>query len=92
VLKFALSAWYLLSSQQNLSALCPRNDLFAVEAGARKKARGSGLKTGQECMFFGGRPFTCDDFGQDLRDLKATSFEKFTNNFILLTTSEQGSQ
>ena len=71
--------------------ICVYHDNWEAEASAKKKALGSGLKTGQEGMFFGGRPFTRDDFSQDVRDLKATSFEKFTDNFILLTTSEQGS-
>ncbi|MEE3372009.1 MAG: hypothetical protein VX346_21935 [Planctomycetota bacterium] len=72
--------------------ICVYHDHWEAEASKRKKARGSGLKTGQEGMFFGGRSFTRDDFRQDVRDLKATSFRKFTDNFILLTTSEQGSQ
>jgi hypothetical protein len=68
------------------------HDTWETEARAGKKARGSGIKNGQEGMFFGGRPFTRADFGNDLRDLKATSFVKFTDNFILLSTSEKGSQ
>ena len=72
--------------------ICVYHDDWETEAREGKKARGSGLKTGQEGMFFGGRRFTRDDFSKDLEDLKATSFSKFTDNFILFTTSERGSQ
>ena len=72
--------------------ICVYHDDWETEASAEKRAQGSGLKTGQEGMFFGGRPFTRNDFSRDLEDLKATAFSKFTDNFILLTTSEKGSQ
>jgi len=65
---------------------------WETDAREGKRARGSGIKNGQECMLFGGRKFTRDDFSKDLEDLKATAFSKFTDNFILLTTSELGSQ
>ena len=70
--------------------ICVYHDTWAVEAIQRKRAAGSSLKTGQEVMFFGGRRFTRDDFSRDLGDLKATTFRKFTDNFILLTTTEKG--
>jgi len=70
--------------------ICVYHDTWAAEAGPRKQAEGSRLKSGQEVMFFGGRQFTRDDFQQDLNDLKATEFKKFTDNFILLTTTERG--
>ena len=70
--------------------ICVYYDTWAAEAGPRKQAERSRLKTGQEVMFFGGRQFTRDDFQQELNDLKATEFKKFTDNFILLTTTERG--
>ncbi len=68
------------------------HDDWVTEAREGKRARGSGIKNGQEGMFFGGRRFTRDDFSKDLGDLKATTFSKFTDNFILLSTTELGSQ
>ena len=65
---------------------------WEMDAREGKRARGSGIKNGQECMLFGGRKFTRDEFSKDLEDLKATAFTTFTDNFILLTTSELGSQ
>ena len=70
--------------------ICVYHDTWAAEAGPKKKAEGSGLKSGQEVMFFGGRRFTRNDFKQDVNDLKAAEFRKFTDNFILLTTTERG--
>ena len=68
--------------------ICVYHDTWAAEAGASRGAAGGTLKTGQEVMFFGGRRFTRDEFSQDLGDLKATTFSKFTDNFILLPTTE----
>ena len=70
--------------------ICVYHDRWAAEAGPKKRAEGSSLKTGQEVMFFGGRRFTRNDFRQDVNDLKATAFRKFSDNFILLTTTERG--
>ncbi len=70
--------------------ICVYHDTWGAEAGASLRAAGATPKTGQEVMFFGGRRFTRDEFSKDLGDLKATTFSKFTDNFILLTTTERG--
>ena len=48
-------------------------------------------KTGQEHLFFGGHRYQPGDFSNDLADLKATKFKRFTDNFILVQTSARGS-
>ena len=48
-------------------------------------------KTGQEHLFFGGHRYKPGDFSNDLADLKATKFKRFTDNFILVQTSARGS-
>jgi len=48
-------------------------------------------RTGQEGMFFGGRRFTRGDFGKALGDLKATRFQRLTDNFIQVEMSARGS-
>jgi len=51
----------------------------------------SGRKTGQESLCFGGHRYKPGDFSNDLADLKATRFNRFTDNFILVQTSARGS-
>jgi hypothetical protein len=48
-------------------------------------------KTGQEHLFFGGHRYQPGDFSNDLADLKATKFTRFTDNFIHIQTSARGS-
>ncbi len=48
-------------------------------------------KTGQEHLFFGGHRYQPGDFSNDLADLKATKFKRFTDNFIHVQTSARGS-
>ena len=48
-------------------------------------------RTGQEDLFFGGHRFKPGDLSNDLADLEATRFQRFTDNFILLQSSARGS-
>ena len=48
-------------------------------------------RSGQEGLFFGGRPFARDDFRKALRDLQNTRFKRFTDNFIQVETCARGS-
>ena len=48
-------------------------------------------RTGQEHLFFGGHRYQPGDFSNDLADLKATKFKRFTDNFIHVQTSARGS-
>jgi len=47
-------------------------------------------RTGQEGMFFGGRRFVRPDFSRALADLKATQFNRFTDNFIQVEVAARG--
>ena len=49
------------------------------------------VRNGQEALFFGGRRFASNDFSNALADLKATRFNRFTDNFIQCGASAVGS-
>ena len=49
-------------------------------------------RTGQEGLVFGGRPLTRDDYKEALADLKATKFNRFTDNFINIAACARGAR